>query len=106
MSDHLHVYTGSGRCIRSVPYRDEGREHEGVPVGVLRALLDLGFTATEWNKAESAGLASLNGETHIVRIKADAMQRDMRAGGAAHMISSIHHGGTEISAHDAWLFPR
>ena len=118
---YLHIYDMNGRCVRSGPIQGNlATLHAGVPVPVLKGLLDLDFVATDWNGDEMAGFATSlhgasliangtnrdrRGDPHIVRVKSDAVQRDMR-GGAVSTGETIRRGGIAIDLENAWMTTR
>lgn len=108
MTDHVHIYNTGGHCVFSRPLMtcneiDDDAARAGATVGLRRTLLDMGVTLTDWDQVERAGLAASNGQTFIVRIKSDPVQRDMRAGGATRMIDDVRRQATPITAADAWM---
>lgn len=106
MTDHVHVYEMHGRCIRSAPMRemrgpDDQAAADGVPAGLRRALLDMGFLLRDWSRTENAGLVSTKEQSYIVRVKPAGLMRDMRS--TKDTLEAIRESGVPIDGLEAWI---
>lgn len=99
MTDHLHIYTTTGRCTYSHPLGERAIVSEIEVMDSSRLqfqLMSMGYALTLWNAEDRSGIAISGGVEYILRIKSTGLVRDMLPAGVTQTMRDIRAKAQEV----------